>query len=126
MTQPKSFCILLLFGYAGGLFFELFRPFGQKDNRSILRFLLDALFCVLFAVGYIFFALQQRLLPFRLYHGAALLLGIFLYEKTLHKTVAFFAQKVYNAIKKQITRKKEHKAWQTRDRSLPKKQRGSP
>lgn len=126
MTQLKEFCLVLLFGVAGGLVYEFFRLPKHARERAWLRIALDILFCLVFAAGYVFFALNAGFSGFRLYHAAALILGLFLYEKTFHKTVAFFAQRVYNAAYKEIIRKKERKAWQTRDRSLPKKQRGSP
>lgn len=126
MTQLKEFCLVLLFGVAGGVLYELFRLPKRARERAWVRIALDILFCLAFAAGYVFFVLSTGLPAFRVYHAAALILGLFLYEKTFHKTVAFFAQRVYNAAYKEIIRKKERKAWQTRDRSLPKKQRGSP
>lgn len=129
MTQLRVFSAMLLFGFAGGFLYEpfLFIHRARSVHLKIIAALSDAIFCALLGGLYLLLFLASDLTPFRVYHIFGIAFGLFLYEKSLHKTVAFFARKVYNVSKKFISLQKEHSACKTRDRpSLPKKQRGSP
>ena len=129
MTQLRLFSAMLLFGFAGGILYEpfLFIHHARLTRMKIIAALNDAVFCALLGGLYLLLCLSFDLTPLRVYHTIGIALGFFLYEKSLHKTVAFFARKVYNVSKKFISLQKEHSACKTRDRpSLPKKQRGSP
>ena len=127
MTQLRTFCLLLLLGFVLGSLYEPIRILGRGRRGRALRLALDLLFCLAAGAAYLCLSVSCALPGFRLFHAAGLGAGLLLYEKSLHKTVAFFARKVYNVSKKFISLQKEHSACKTRDRpSLPKKQRGSP
>lgn len=91
----------------------------------LVRCFLDVAFCLLVGAGYVALALEF-LSGFRFFHLLGLLCGLFLYEKSFHKTVAFFGKMVYNAHVKVIQKQKDRALWKQRNNPSPrKKPRGS-
>ena len=95
-NQILIFIAAMLAGVASGGAYELnclFRYFVKNRVALIAADIL--LFCL---AGCIFaaFCVLFRLPDFRLYMFGAALLGLWLYTKTLHRIVAFSAQKLYN------------------------------
>ena len=125
--QLNAFCLMLLFGAFTGLLYEPFRAFRPSKIGGILvRCFLDVVFCLLVGAGYLALALEF-LSGFRFFHLLGLLCGLLLYEKSFHKTVAFFGEMVYNAIVRFIQKQKDRAPWKKRnDPSHRKKPRGSP
>lgn len=127
MTQLRTFCLLLLLGFVLGSLYEPIRIVGRGRRGRALRFMLDLLFCLAAGAAYLCLSVSCALPGFRLFHAAGLGAGLLLYEKSLHKTVAFFARKVYNIAKASIQKQKDKPLCKTRDsRSRKKKPRGSP
>ena len=129
MTQLRVFSAMLLFGFAGGFLYEpfLFIHRARSVHLKIIAALSDAIFCALLDGLYLLLFLASDLTPLRVYHIFGIAFGLFLYEKSLHKTVAFFARKVYNIAKASIQKQKDKPPCKTRDsRSRKKKPRGSP
>ena len=129
MTQLRVFSAMLLFGFAGGILYEpfLFIHRARTAHMKIIAALCDAFFCALLGGLYLLLFLASDLTPLRVYHIFGIAFGLFLYEKSLHKTVAFFARKVYNITKASIQKQKDKPLCKTRDsRSRKKKPRGSP
>ena len=125
--QLRVFCILLLFGSLAGALYEPFRLLdGLRGRLRLLKICLDLLFCLFIGAGYLALSLAfcGKL---RLFHLFGIAAGIFLYEKSFHKTVAFFGEMVYNAIVRFIQKQKDRAQWKKRnDPSHRKKPRGSP
>ena len=124
--QFRAFCLMLLFGAFTGVFYEPLRAFQpSKKGSMLIRWFLDIVFCLLVGAGYL--ALATALYGgFRLFHLFGFLSGLFLYEKSFRKIVAFFGGKVYNIVRNFIQKQKERPLWQKRDNLyLRKKPRGS-
>ena len=100
MTDPLYIVLVCTAcGVAGGILYDaivlLRRPFLQ----TWVRIGTDMLFCMLFASGYLLISVWLGFPDLRLYYFASFLLGFWIYLKSLHKTVAFLAKKIYNTIK---------------------------
>lgn len=100
MTDPLYIVLVCTAcGVAGGILYDaivlLRRPFPQ----TWVRIGTDMLFCMLFASGYLLISVWLGFPDLRLYYFASFLLGFWIYLKSLHKTVAFLAKKIYNKIK---------------------------
>ena len=125
--QLRVFCILLLLGSLAGALYEPLRLLdGLRGKLRLLKIWLDLLFCLIIGAGYLALSLAfcGKL---RLFHLFGITAGIFLYEKSFHKTVAFFGEMVYNAIVRFIQKQKDRAPWKKRnDPSHQKKPRGSP
>ena len=87
-------------GAAAGILYEgncLLRFFFRKRAVAIAA---DALFFVLFACVYAAASALFGLPAFRLYMGAAALVGFLLYLESLHKILAFFAKMLYTVLRR--------------------------
>ena len=124
--QLNAFCLMLLFGAFTGFVYEPLRAFRPAGKGGILvRCFLDVVFCLLVGAGYVALALEF-LSGFRFFHLLGMLCGLLLYEKSFHKTVAFFGKMVYNAHVKVIRKQKDRALWKQRNNPSPrKKPRGS-
>lgn len=124
--QLRVFCILLLFGSLAGALYEPLRLLdGLRGRLRLLIIFLDLLFCLFIGAGYLALSLAFCG-KFRLFHLFGIASGIFLYEKSFHKTVAFFGKMVYNAHVKVIRKQKDRALWKQRNNPSPrKKPRGS-
>lgn len=79
-----------------------------KDRVFIIA--CDIVYCLVFSVMFVFTSVMFDFYGLRLFMLAGCLLGAFLYLKSFHVFVAFFANKVYNKITfKRL--KKEKKKW---------------
>jgi len=70
-----------------------------------VRYVFDALFWVLFAGIYLFVAVMTGMPSLRFFTFLGCIGGLFLYLKSFHKIVAFFAERVYNGISQVVKRK---------------------
>lgn len=104
--QFHFFLLCASCGILGGLLYDIIYclvfPFGR-----VVHIVGDILFCVLFSGVYILFSTYFGLPPMRFYLIAGLCVGFFLYSKSLHKMVDFFARKVYNSLGKKLKSIKE-------------------
>lgn len=96
MSQLQAFLLCASFGALGGVCYEPFFCAAYLFRSRVPHIAADLLFCIVFAAGYLFFSTAARLPPLRAYLVAGLALGFWLYLKSIHKIVAFFADKVYN------------------------------
>lgn len=118
MSHLHAFLLCALLGFIGGALYDLLTGLAYPFKRRVLTVLSEAVFCLLFSGLYLIFSLKSALPAFRLYLFFGCAAGFFLYLKSLHKTVAFFAKKVYNACVDKIQKR--------RDRKCQRKARGSP
>ena len=72
------------------------QAFTVKDR--IFTVVCDILYCLIFAVGFVFISVMFDFDYLRLYMLLACLLGAFLYLKSFHVIVAFLVKKVYNRL----------------------------
>lgn len=102
------FLVCVAVGAAGGVFYEFFYLLRTFFRMRWVQIAGDILFCILFGALYLFVSVMMGLEHVRLYSLAGCLCGLFLYLKSFHKIVAFFAEKVYNGIREV---RKEHVGW---------------
>ena len=95
-NQIYIFLACMLAGIAAGGAYELNCLFCFFIKGKAARIVADILFFLLAGAVFAAFCVLFRLPDMRIYMLAAALLGLLLYRKTLHRTVAFFARKLYN------------------------------
>ena len=95
-------CAALVFavcGVLGGALYDAMFPLRLPRLPPWVRTGSDAVFGLLFAFLCVAVSVSAGISAFRGYLLLSCLLGFALYAKTLHKTVAFLAKKIYNKIK---------------------------
>lgn len=113
--QFFTFLVCFLCGVGGGLIYDFFFLVRSVLRMRWVRIVSDVAFCIVFAGLYLFVSVMMGLGALRFYTALGCLSGLILYLKSLHKIVAFFAEKVYNGVKKLP---KVHKRWtRTRKRT---------
>ena len=118
--QFPIFILCVLFGYCGGLIYEVFALFrllcGCEKRENIIGILLDVAFFAAFAIGGVYFAFRRNFPTQRIYMWIGYALGGVLYSKTLRRILAFFEKVCYNMLvkvankaktKKKLLKKKE-------------------
>lgn len=91
------FC--LLHGIMSGILYAVCSLLRSIFKRKAAIFAVDILFFLLSAALFLFLSVRFQLAEFRLYMLALSLVGLFLYEKSIGKSVAFFVGFVYNKTK---------------------------
>ena len=122
--QIYCFLVSLLLGILGGLLYDALVLFRLPFKSKWARYLVDFAFCAVFAGGYLLFSVYMGLPGLRAYMFLSCMLGFLLYRKSFHKTVAFFAEKIYNAYKGRT--KRDRRLCRKGLRCRKKKQGGSP
>ena len=111
--QFSVFMHCVLFGYCGGLLYEVFALFrllfGCEKRENIIGILLDVAFFAIFAVGCVYFSFLRKLPTQRIYMWIGYALGGVLYSKTLRRILAFFEKVCYNSIARVVKRAKIEK-----------------
>ncbi|MCI9504334.1 MAG: hypothetical protein HFE26_02925 [Clostridia bacterium] len=97
-NQIFIFLVCVTSGLVGGIFYDILYLIRYPFRAKWVKITVDALFFVLFAGIYLFVSVLFELPTLRVYMFLGCLAGLFLYLKSFHKIVAFFAQKVYNGI----------------------------
>lgn len=110
MTQFHVFLICASCGFLGGILYDFFYcvSYPLKRFRSV-KIAADILFCLTFSGVFLLLSLQLHLPPLRFYLCLGLLLGLLLYWESVHKLVAFLAQKVYNRIVHTFRKRRKEK-----------------
>ena len=102
MSQFYIFLLCAAAGAAGGVLYDclslLRAPAFLRKFRAV-RWGTDALFCILFTVGFLALSAAFLFPPLRFYMCLGILAGFGLYSKSLHKILAFLAKKMYNIYK---------------------------
>lgn len=109
MSHLHAFLLCTLLGFFGGALYDLLSGLVYPFKSRVLTALSEGLFCLLFAGCYLWVSLEFALPAFRFYHFLGCTAGFCLYLKSLHKTVAFFAEKVYNAVVEIIQKRGKRK-----------------
>lgn len=115
------FIICMFCGILSGTVYDVFyvaravccgidkQRYTVKDKIFII--ISDLLYCITFAVGFIFTAVMFDFENLRFYMLLGCVLGAIVYLKSIHLIVAFFVKKVYNAYsihkEKKVGRTKE-------------------
>ena len=104
-NQFYIFCLCLAIGFVGGLLYEPFsfiRKVFKKQTRlcQSIRFIADILYCLTCTVFCIFSAFWLHFPNFRLYMILGYAIGLIIYSKILHRTLAIFEKVCYNIIVK--------------------------
>ncbi len=99
MPQFRIFLVCIALGFFGGLLYEVFflLSYPFRKHRAV-QIISDILFCIVFAGAYVGVSVWLELPPIRFYFCLGLAFGFFLWLESLHKTLAFFAAKGYNAL----------------------------
>lgn len=113
------FLICVLIGSAGGVLYDVIYLIRAPFSSRVLTIVGDLVFGVLFAGLFLFVSVTFALPGFRFYMLLGSFLGLLLYLKSIHETVAFFQRKVYTIYKNKRTRGKR------KCESQRKKRRGS-
>lgn len=79
------------------------RAYTVKDR--IFTIICDLLYCLFFAVSYVFVSVMFGFGNIRLFMLLGCVLGAILYLKSFHIFVAFFVKKLYNKLKIKETEK---------------------
>lgn len=108
------FLSCVLCGVMGGIGYSFFYCIGIVFRGRIAHFVLEVCFFLLFAGIYLFVSVLFGLPSLRLYMFAGCLIGLVLYEKSLHKSVAFLAEKVYNGCKERMQKMRCGKTWRAK------------
>ena len=97
--QIYAALVFAVCGVLGGALYDAMFPLRLPRLPPWVRTGCDAVFGLLFAFLCVAVSVSAGLSAFRGYFLLSCLLGFALYAKTLHKTVAFLAKKIYNTIK---------------------------
>ena len=111
--QFSIFILCVLFGYCGGLLYEVFALFrllfGCEKRENIIGVLLDIAFFAVFAIGCVCFSFTQNFPTQRIYMWIGYALGGALYSKTLRRILAFLEKVCYNGLAKVVKKAKTKK-----------------
>ena len=107
--QFRVFLLCVLCGLVGGALYDVLFCAAYPFKKRAVKIGADVLFCVLFAGLYLVVSVHFRMPPLRLYSFLGCVAGFFLYWKSFHKIVAFFAEKVYNSYIKQLRKRRDRK-----------------
>ena len=113
-------------GIAAGIVYDFLFCVRYPFHRKWVTIAADILFFALFAGGYLFVSVLFSLPSLRIYMFVGCILGFFLYLKSFHKIVAFFAEKIYNSFEHRKTKKEEGKCPKKRSIFRRKRQEESP
>lgn len=109
MGQFHVFLLCAACGISGGVLYDLLFCLRYPLNKKWISVATDCLFCLLFAILFLGLSLSVGMGDLRFYMVFGCAIGFFLYLKSLHKIVAFFAERVYNKVGKQIKRMKDRR-----------------
>ena len=113
--QFYIFLVCAVYGVFSGVIYDVIYCAVIPFKKSWVKIAGDLLFSAIFIALYIFLSLLFSFPAFRLYMFLGCAVGFYLYLKSFHKIVAFFALKVYNKIQAKIsTDKKDKRAWHER------------
>ena len=107
--QFYIFLVCTLFGAASGVIYDVIYCAVLPFKKSWVKIVGDLLFSAIFIVLYLFLSLLFSFPAFRLYMFLGCAVGFYLYLKSFHKIVAFFARKVYNKIRSRAHLAKKEK-----------------
>lgn len=99
-NQIYIFLVCVTCGIAGGVLYDALYCIRYPFQSKWVKIVTDTLFFILFAGIYLFVSVLFELPSLRFYMFLGCIAGLFLYLKSFHKIVAFFARKVYNGITK--------------------------
>ncbi len=101
VTQNQFFIFLscIAYGAVGGTLFSLSRLLRLKVKNKIVNAILDGLFFVAFGFGMVAYSFYLNFPSIRAYMIAGDFLGLFLYIKSFHITLAKVLKMAYNKIK---------------------------
>lgn len=113
-NQFYIFCFCLAIGFVGGLMYE---PFSfirklfkhQKPLNKIIGVIADLLYCLTLTALCIFTAYLLHFPDFRLYMILGYAIGLIIYLKILHRTLAIFEKVCYNMFTKVVKKAKSKK-----------------
>ena len=113
--QFYIFLVCAVYGVFSGVIYDVIYCAVLPFKKRWVKIAGDLLFSAVFIVLYIFLSLLFSFPAFRLYMFLGCAVGFYLYLKSFHKIVAFFALKVYNRIQTKISNtKKDKKVWHER------------
>ena len=110
MNGGDQFFIFLvgtLCGIVSGVLYDFIYCVRYPFRALWVRIATDILFFLLFAGLFLFVSVVFSLPAVRFYMFGGCLAGFFLYLKSFHKIVAFFAEKIYNGMCKKRKAKEE-------------------
>ena len=113
--QFYIFLVCAVYGVFSGVIYDVIYCAVLPFKKGWVKIAGDLLFSAIFILLYLFLSLLFSFPAFRLYMFLGCAVGFYLYLKSFHKIVAFFALKVYNRIQTKISNtKKDKKVWHER------------
>lgn len=101
VTENQFFIFIscVAFGGVSGVAFTVFDCFKFFLKNPIFRIFPDAVAFLAVTVGYVFYSYYLRFPDFRIYMPIGVLVGIFLYMKSLRLLLAYLLKTVYNKLR---------------------------
>ena len=105
-NQFYVFIACVAFGAIGGVVFSFFTPLKLSVKSQAIRILLDATAFIVFTGGYVFYSFTLNFPSIRAYNILGVLLGLVLYLKSFGIILAKSVKKLYNILRKKLTKVK--------------------
>lgn len=109
LNQFYVFIATIAFGCVGGLFYSPILLVKGKTNNLPFAFLLDIIYFLVLSVCFLFYSYWFEFPAFRAYMLFGVFVGIILYVKSFHNTLAKVIKKVYNIFRKIFVLRKKSK-----------------
>lgn len=122
-NQIFIFLVCVTCGIAGGVIYDFFYCLAYPFRTRAVRIVADAVFSLFFTALFLFVSVTFSLPDFRIYMFLGCVFGLFLYLKSFHGIVAFFAEMVYNRIERLKRMRKAVKRGCTSRKRKPKESR---
>lgn len=98
LTQPRDFILCVSIGIISGIIYDIIYLLTNHINKKIVTIIGQLIYFILASV--LFTKLSQifSIGNFRLYMAIGVMVGLLIYIKSFHKTIAKIDKKVYNKI----------------------------
>ena len=103
-VQVSTVFVCITIGAAGGLLYEGVSALRSFAVPAAVKAAADVLFFIVWAGLSCLLCTVFELPPYRLYMFAATMAGFLLERESLHRILAFFAEKIYNIYRRSFNR----------------------
>ncbi len=103
-VQVSAVFVCITIGAAGGLLYEGISALRSFAVPAAVKAAADVLFFIVWAGLSCLLCTVFELPPYRLYMFAATMAGFLLERESLHRILAFFAEKIYNIYRRSFNR----------------------
>lgn len=106
-NQFYVFLACIAYGAVSGIVFSLFRLLTIKLNKKVIKTVFDGVFFLLFGFGMVVYSFYLNFPSIRAYMIVGDFLGLFLYIKSFHISLAKAIKMAYNNIKEKRSKTKD-------------------